>query len=66
MDDPRDKLRNSNDNLGNKPREKGITFLVVDYFPFFSFFFYLRFQREEGGGGGTLSILVANSFLAKS
>lgn len=51
MDDPRDKLRNSNDNLGNKPREKGITFLVVDYFPFFSFFFYLRFQREEGGGG---------------
>lgn len=49
MDDPRDKLRNSNDNLGNKPREKGITFLVVDYFPFFSFFFYLRFQREERG-----------------
>lgn len=39
MDDPQwDKLRNSNDNLGNKPREKGITFLVVDYFLFFLFF----------------------------
>ena len=42
MDDPRDKLRNSNNNLGiNGKREKGIKFLSIISFSFF-FFFFLR------------------------
>lgn len=42
MDDPRDKLLNSNNNLGiNGKREKGIKFLSIISFSFF-FFFYLQ------------------------
>lgn len=58
MDDPQwDKLRNSNDNLGNKPREKGITFLVVDYFLFFLFF-----VSVPRGSGERCPSSLSNSF----
>lgn len=46
MDDPRDKLLNSNNNLGiNGKREKGIKFLSIISFSFF-FFFYLQCSNE--------------------
>lgn len=65
MDDPRDKLLNSNNNLGiNGKREKGIKFLSIISFSFFFFFLSPMFQRGNVVACNSYSREIVTAFRA--